>query len=158
MGKKKTTTQRRHSSLQVSLWHLQMQNQTHARLIKDNASGLCRGKKKRRSIFFLQCNILALLVHGEPRPGFYLWGVRSRCVWGGTHSGMAWCPRFSDAWSMHTVAHMPFACCFLARKMRGMALHRLLTRPDRGAEEFTVCCHCCGTVSPRIAVSPPIFP
>lgn len=26
---------------------------------------------------------------------------------------MAWCPRSSDAWSMHTVAHMPFACCFL---------------------------------------------
>lgn len=29
------------------------------------------------------------------------------------HRGMAWYPRFSDAWSMHTVAHMPFACCFL---------------------------------------------
>ncbi len=44
------------------------------------------------------------------------------------------------------------------QKMRGLALRCLLARPDKGAEEFTVCCHCYGTVSPRIAVSPPIFP
>lgn len=75
--------------------------------------------------------------------------------------------RHTEAWRDIHASAMHEACtqwrtCRLPaafyQKMRGMALHCLLTRPDNGAEEFTVCCHCFGTVSPRIAVSPPIFP
>lgn len=34
------------------------------------------------------------------------------------------------------------------QKMKGMALHRLLTCPDKGAGEFTVCRHFYETLSP----------
>ena len=44
------------------------------------------------------------------------------------------------------------------QKMRGMAQRCLLSRPDKGVEEFTLSCHCYWTVSPRIAAPPPISP
>lgn len=75
------------------------------------------------------------------------------------HTG-AW--RDVHAPAMHEACTQWHTCRLPAafyQKTRSTALHCLLTRPpDNGAEEFTVCCHCYRTASPRIAVSPPVFP
>lgn len=91
-----------------------MQNQTHAWLIKGSIGVLRRNRRRSSTDISSYCNgTFWRFSCSWLRPSFYLWGVRSRCVWAGTHRGMAWCPRSSDAWSMHTVVHMLFACCFL---------------------------------------------
>lgn len=74
----------------------------------------------------------------------------------------------TEAWrDVHTSAHLhealtqwhtcrlPAACFY--QKMRGMALHHLLTCTDKGTGECTVACQCYGILSPKRAVSPPIF-